>query len=186
MDWVLDCSLALAWVLPDEGAPRADRFLARLSGNTTTADRSAGHTSRCRARGAPWKRTRRCQSGSAWRMKPAVGGARSERLASDRADDLAQDLVGRRGAGGELDVEPVRAAAAARLAEARRALRDIDAAGPGVAPARWAFLLACVTSGSNRSRHRSARRRQRGRRAALVATWTRGESRRCRGCRKIS
>ena len=31
MDWVLDCSLALAWALPDETSKRADRFLARLS-----------------------------------------------------------------------------------------------------------------------------------------------------------
>lgn len=28
MEWVLDCSLALAWALPDETSPRADRFLA--------------------------------------------------------------------------------------------------------------------------------------------------------------
>lgn len=31
MEWVLDCSLALAWALPDETSPRADRFLARAS-----------------------------------------------------------------------------------------------------------------------------------------------------------
>jgi hypothetical protein len=29
MDWVLDCSLALAWALPDEASERADRFLAQ-------------------------------------------------------------------------------------------------------------------------------------------------------------
>ncbi|MBI3596506.1 MAG: type II toxin-antitoxin system VapC family toxin [Nitrospirae bacterium] len=28
MDWVLDCSLALAWALPDETSKQADRFLA--------------------------------------------------------------------------------------------------------------------------------------------------------------
>jgi len=31
MDCVLDCSLALAWALPDETSTRADRFLARVS-----------------------------------------------------------------------------------------------------------------------------------------------------------
>ncbi len=31
MDWVLDSSLALAWALPDETSPQADRFLARVS-----------------------------------------------------------------------------------------------------------------------------------------------------------
>lgn len=31
MDWVLDCSLALAWALPDETSKRADRFLAEVS-----------------------------------------------------------------------------------------------------------------------------------------------------------
>lgn len=31
MDWVLDCSLALAWALPDETSERADRFLAQSS-----------------------------------------------------------------------------------------------------------------------------------------------------------
>lgn len=31
MGWVLDCSLALAWALPDETSKRADRFLTRLS-----------------------------------------------------------------------------------------------------------------------------------------------------------
>lgn len=29
-DWVLDCSMALAWGLPDEGAKAADAFLAGL------------------------------------------------------------------------------------------------------------------------------------------------------------
>jgi len=33
MDCVLDCSLALAWALPDETSRPADRFLARLSRN---------------------------------------------------------------------------------------------------------------------------------------------------------
>ena len=33
MDWVLDCSLALAWVLPDETAKPADRFREQLSGD---------------------------------------------------------------------------------------------------------------------------------------------------------
>ncbi len=31
MEWVLDCSLALAWGLPDEGSKKADSFLGRLS-----------------------------------------------------------------------------------------------------------------------------------------------------------
>lgn len=31
MDWVLDCSLALAWALPDEKSKKADQFLARAS-----------------------------------------------------------------------------------------------------------------------------------------------------------
>ena len=31
MDCVLDCSLALAWALPDETSARADRFLSQLS-----------------------------------------------------------------------------------------------------------------------------------------------------------
>jgi len=31
MECVLDCSLALAWALPDEASRRADRLLARLS-----------------------------------------------------------------------------------------------------------------------------------------------------------
>ncbi len=30
--WVLDSSLALAWALPDEGSMRAERFLARETG----------------------------------------------------------------------------------------------------------------------------------------------------------
>lgn len=34
MDWVLDSSLALAWVLPDVTSSRADRFLARLRRDT--------------------------------------------------------------------------------------------------------------------------------------------------------
>ena len=33
MPIVLDCSLALAWGLPDETSTRADRFLARASGD---------------------------------------------------------------------------------------------------------------------------------------------------------
>ncbi len=32
MDWVIDASLALAWGLPDETSPQADRFLSRVSG----------------------------------------------------------------------------------------------------------------------------------------------------------
>lgn len=31
MDWVLDCSPALAWALPDETSKRADRFLSEVS-----------------------------------------------------------------------------------------------------------------------------------------------------------
>jgi predicted nucleic acid-binding protein len=31
MGWVLDCSLALAWALPDETSRRADQFLVRVS-----------------------------------------------------------------------------------------------------------------------------------------------------------
>jgi predicted nucleic acid-binding protein len=31
METVLDCSLALAWALPDEASSRADRWLARVS-----------------------------------------------------------------------------------------------------------------------------------------------------------
>lgn len=31
MDWVLGCSLALAWVLPDETSARAEKFLAQVS-----------------------------------------------------------------------------------------------------------------------------------------------------------
>lgn len=31
MGWVLDCSLALAWALPDETSKRADQFLAGVS-----------------------------------------------------------------------------------------------------------------------------------------------------------
>ncbi len=31
MDWVLDCSLALAWALPDETSGRADQFLVGVS-----------------------------------------------------------------------------------------------------------------------------------------------------------
>lgn len=31
MGWVLDCSLALAWALPDEMSRRADRFLAHVA-----------------------------------------------------------------------------------------------------------------------------------------------------------
>jgi predicted nucleic acid-binding protein len=31
MNWVLDCSLALAWALPDEMSKRAERFLAGVS-----------------------------------------------------------------------------------------------------------------------------------------------------------
>lgn len=30
MEWVLDCSLALAWALPDESSSKAERFLAAL------------------------------------------------------------------------------------------------------------------------------------------------------------
>jgi predicted nucleic acid-binding protein len=32
MDWVLDASIALAWGLPEEASPQADRFLSRVSG----------------------------------------------------------------------------------------------------------------------------------------------------------
>ncbi|MBI4481576.1 MAG: type II toxin-antitoxin system VapC family toxin [Acidobacteria bacterium] len=35
MDWVLDCSLALAWGLPDETSKRADRFLVQVSRKST-------------------------------------------------------------------------------------------------------------------------------------------------------
>lgn len=31
MEWVLDCSLAPAWALPDETSARAEKFLAHLS-----------------------------------------------------------------------------------------------------------------------------------------------------------
>jgi len=31
MDWVLDSSMALAWVLPDETSKEADRFLSQIS-----------------------------------------------------------------------------------------------------------------------------------------------------------
>ncbi len=31
MDWVLDASMALAWVLPDETSVQADRFLSRVT-----------------------------------------------------------------------------------------------------------------------------------------------------------
>jgi predicted nucleic acid-binding protein len=31
MESVLDCSVALAWALPDEGSSRAEKFLAGLS-----------------------------------------------------------------------------------------------------------------------------------------------------------
>lgn len=34
MDWVLDCSFALAWALPDERSAIADRFLASFSGKS--------------------------------------------------------------------------------------------------------------------------------------------------------
>ena len=34
MNWVLDCSLALAWALPDETSKRAERFLAGLGQET--------------------------------------------------------------------------------------------------------------------------------------------------------
>ena len=33
MEWVLDCSLALAWGLPDETSKEADRFLGQFSQN---------------------------------------------------------------------------------------------------------------------------------------------------------
>ena len=35
MNWVLDASLALAWALPDETSRQADRFLARVSREST-------------------------------------------------------------------------------------------------------------------------------------------------------
>ncbi len=35
MNWVLDCSVALAWALPDETSTRAERFLAVLGQETT-------------------------------------------------------------------------------------------------------------------------------------------------------
>jgi predicted nucleic acid-binding protein len=35
MNWVLDCSVALAWALPDETSKRAERFLADLDQETT-------------------------------------------------------------------------------------------------------------------------------------------------------
>lgn len=34
INWVCDCSLALAWVLPDESSERAERFLAEVTANT--------------------------------------------------------------------------------------------------------------------------------------------------------
>jgi predicted nucleic acid-binding protein len=34
MHWVLDCSLALAWALPDESSKRAERFLAEVTAET--------------------------------------------------------------------------------------------------------------------------------------------------------
>ena len=34
MNWVLDCSVALAWALPDETSKRAERFLADLGQET--------------------------------------------------------------------------------------------------------------------------------------------------------
>jgi predicted nucleic acid-binding protein len=34
MNWVLDCSLALAWALPDETSKRAERFLADVGRDT--------------------------------------------------------------------------------------------------------------------------------------------------------
>ena len=34
MEWVLDASFALAWVLPDEASPRAERFLRDLDPTT--------------------------------------------------------------------------------------------------------------------------------------------------------
>jgi predicted nucleic acid-binding protein len=34
MSWVLDCSLALAWALPDETSRRAERFLAHVTAET--------------------------------------------------------------------------------------------------------------------------------------------------------
>lgn len=35
MEWGLDSSLALAWGLPDETSPQADRFLGRLAADDT-------------------------------------------------------------------------------------------------------------------------------------------------------
>lgn len=35
MNWVLDCSVALAWALPHETSKRAERFLADLGQETT-------------------------------------------------------------------------------------------------------------------------------------------------------
>jgi predicted nucleic acid-binding protein len=35
MNWVLDASLALAWALPDETSRQADRFLARVTREST-------------------------------------------------------------------------------------------------------------------------------------------------------
>lgn len=35
MNWVLDCSMALAWALPDETSKRAERFLADLGQEAT-------------------------------------------------------------------------------------------------------------------------------------------------------
>jgi predicted nucleic acid-binding protein len=34
MHWVLDCSLALAWALPDESSKRAERVLAEVTAET--------------------------------------------------------------------------------------------------------------------------------------------------------
>ncbi len=34
MNWILDCSLALAWALPDETSKRAERFLAEIDRET--------------------------------------------------------------------------------------------------------------------------------------------------------
>ncbi len=34
INWVLDCSLALAWALPDESSKRAERFLAEVTAET--------------------------------------------------------------------------------------------------------------------------------------------------------